>query len=1349
MKTTLKFLIAFSLFGVACGKPLPTQKSPVTTQSTKRVAVPRKPVAPYTGPVDISFRSDAVSPTLAAYGFHASKGVHIPFVTEKVFHTQSTSSTALFENTSVIDSDDFYTEKTVLATDTQQRYTLQLKVDTPLSDNVELEVLINGFPWLKSKDISSDKLVFAKEGILLESSNKIELKVKGDYRGGVQLSLIDAGSAGIIRNTLNPSTSYTGPIFDPNNPLTLGALTPLPQIPKVKDGRVIPSVSLNGGVGSSFSAGEFQVRVKAPVEDNLQEILSKYAGSVTSILENDEFALFLDISKADLKALPERLRELNALLDGDAALKSVAFDSLEGAQNFALMVELLLAAQKGEWIESLDINPVLVNNSAGSYEGRSTSQNLSMNAQDSWWLRDTGVLEAWKYTMGYQRQNNRPVKVAVVDSSFKHLDKLQEPGQDMQGQILTTRFAEVGFETMPQQRGKGAYYNRVLSEAAQEAFITTEDPGNKTAHGTSQISTIASNINDKVGVVGIAPHAKIIPIKIGEEIDSAHAPIENDYVIVMGWSLRVALEAAGILQSDVVSITHSNIVNAMDNWLQRVNAVTTSSPYGWLSSLQYQVDLLELPKGTTPQSNQVICVFNAGNMGNHVRNTLPAGRLKNIVIAGALSPNNGSFERAIFDNDKSHAGRILFDNGNLDSNQEMASAWWTNSGSPGTGGNIPLFSAISQWESGSGFYNLKIWAPGRDMGAQGVYPKDINDLPEEQRPLSIRENWGGTSAATPFTAGALALLKAVQPNATVKSILAQNLVKYKTIQTQDNLLKDYYDDGENRRGVRLEPFNLSLSVVDVEETIKSHSYAQNINNQARTFTGVLKKAANNRPYLKNGDQEIDLSLFTEEPEFHTASTLNVGAGPRLKALSTQLEQDHYQSFWNQVAFAANGYGVTHKALINKPIRVTGWLYQAPEETDPYNIEIADVSREIQQQDIVLLPIDEGGFKALSVNGTPQASQIPQNSYVYDKTGNRWLVEGQTLNVDVNDFVGIQFNQPIRTLEVKIGPVLVPIVDIIENLAVIGIPDDLPAGVHDAIITASGQSLTLEDVVSKATQQAMPYVEPAATPASVSPGQDKRVRVFNISEGDQGKVYLNDILLATVNGGEDESINLGPYTEYPLRSDQRNEVRFELENNQGDGYTYGFEIYMEGASIFKDVQGQANSHWVKNSSNEIDTKEGLAYQERVWLHNTGILPVGAGDFWIKVSQMDNDEELEISVNNHTGDSQWNNDHFVVKPEFQTFYKKLPWTSESCSKNENCWCESYDAYCWTSNYLSYSLFNQSGGYSHNIEIYKGIYLIYRDRAGQKDGWGADQNNQDTSTSWPVKSNGIAFWKFGPKP
>ncbi|MBF2055054.1 MAG: hypothetical protein IGS03_16520 [Candidatus Sericytochromatia bacterium] len=46
---------------------------------------------------------------------------------------------------------------------------------------------------------------------------------------------------------------------------------------------------------------------------------------------------------------------------------------------------------------------------------------------------------------------------------------------------------------------------------------------------------------------------------------------------------------------------------------------------------------------------------------------------------------------------------------------------------------------------------------------------------------------------------------------------------------------------------------------------------------------------------------------------------------------------------------------------------------------------------------------------------------------------------------------------------------------------------------------------------------------------------------------------------------------------------------------------------------------------------------------------------------------------------------------------------------------------------------------------MDVYKGIYLLSRQRDGQPNGWGANQNSQATD-SWGVQWLDAKFWKHG---
>jgi len=1340
MKPILRILLGICLIITgACGELSPRTQGPLP-------ALTKAPRPAYTGPVQVSFDTSLVSPVLASYGYHKSQPAQtLVFPAATDFKIQALpEGPVVFQETFTQGTEPLELSRSFQVTDTSKVYTLHLQNGDATGQHpvAEATVKLNGHRWIGPSDFAAEPLELEKTDILLEANTSLSLQLAGEPEAQLTLTVVEAGAAGTIRrlNAHNTAPAAGQATFDPDDPDSLGALEPFVQIPVSEDGRSLPTFSLNGGVPATISGGELLLKIRPPVQQNLAQILQRYQGRVMDEISSDEFQIFVNLDTVILKALPANLRALNALVDGDAAIESVAFDSGQGARMFALMVELLLAAQQDELIEALDVNPVLFNNAAGSFEGRSTQGNQSMNAQDSWWLKQTGVLQAWDRSMGFQRANNRPVRVAVVDSDFVVLDEGIKTGQDLQGQVLTTRLAEVTFNAIPQHGGQGTI-NRVLSEGGQQAFVKYDQfLAQKTGHGTSQASTIASNINDEAGIVGVAPHAKIIPVKIGsfkpkrEDLQKANLG-SNVSDVIMGWELRMALQAAGLMQADIVSVTSSTVSNDIDNWLNNVNAMTTGAPYGWLNALQYQVDL-------QAQVNRMICLFNAGNMGSHVRNTLPAGKLRNIVIVGAVAENlsrTPPFERALFLGAGTENGLFnpIIAAGNttskLHQNEEAASVWWTGGSSPN---NPNVSSQIMHWETTLGAQNLKIWAPGRNMGAFGAREdlKDIHNsaLGRIAVPI-VSNNWGGTSAATPFTAGALALLKALQPDLTVPDLISGNWVKFKTVQSTDNLLKDFYAQGVKRHGVRLPPFNLSVPVIDVAATLAGNAQLNTPANQLKEFVGTLRQGADNRPYLETDNGNWDLAQFVEVEAFHTSSSSSQDA--RLKELSGQLKQNNYQVFWNKVAFNIGSQKVRNSGLINSLVRVKGWSYQVlADNAYPQKIEVADV-------------IYQTTDNAMKILSAPDSQSLPVNSYVYDKTGNRWLIPGQTLDVNPNDFVGINFSQPIHNLEVKIGPILVPIIDILENLAVIGIPDDLPSGVHDVVLKASGQTLTLEQVVSKASGVIQPYPEPPHTPPSNNPGQRKAIRIFNVSGNDQARAYLNGSLLATVEAEEDLTIELGPDSAYPLLTSQRNEIRMEL-TSQGPGYTYGFEVFRDSDLLFRDIQGNAaNQQLVLTPEGEIDPRTDLVYTERLWLHNTGILPIGAGDFWVKIYNMGHDEELKISANNQTGDIQWPNDQFLVKPQYQTFYRQLPWHSEICVQGTDCWCrQDLNDFCWSRNTLNLEFFNTTGSYSYAFEVYKGIYLIYRNRDGQPNGWGAENNRQEISNPWGIMYAQINFWKYG---
>lgn len=139
-----------------------------------------------------------------------------------------------------------------------------------------------------------------------------------------------------------------------------------------------------------------------------------------------------------------------------------------------------------------------------------------MNTEDSWWLNDksTKVTRAWNYSQGFNQSKGKGVRIAVIDGGFSGLNYHMGSGKDLEGQILESEVLNVVLEknvTFP-NGSKGARLENKKLDLEKE---TNDSITNNSSHGTKVIGTIAARVNNGVGISGIAPGAKIIPIKVG------------------------------------------------------------------------------------------------------------------------------------------------------------------------------------------------------------------------------------------------------------------------------------------------------------------------------------------------------------------------------------------------------------------------------------------------------------------------------------------------------------------------------------------------------------------------------------------------------------------------------------------------------------------------------------------------------------------------------------------------------------------------------------------------------------------------------------------------------------------
>jgi len=394
-----------------------------------------------------------------------------------------------------------------------------------------------------------------------------------------------------------------------------------------------------------------------------------------------------------------------------------------------------------------------------------------------------------------------------------------------------------------------------------------------------------------------------------------------------------------------------------------------------------------------------------------------------------------------------------------------------------------------------------------------------------------------------------------------------------------------------------------------------------------------------------------------------------------------------------------------------------------------------------------LSSSDGGFGTFSVKNTPPPpASLPYDHYIYGAMGGRWILPQQTLPVNPNEFVGIYFNQPIQNLEVKIGPVTVPIVDVLRDLAVIGIPDDLPAGVHDVVIKASGQTLTLEQVVSKASE-ALPTYPEASPPPSANPGRYGQVRIFNLAADSEARVTLNGETVLSAQGGGDVNLSaaVGPDTPYPLLDQERNRFCFELTNHSG-GYTYGFEL----GWVFQDIQGTAGQQNVLTANGEEDTRTGVVYSQCFNTHafvrpmglpykdENGLVIGDSQPFWVKVFNLSPGTSMKVS--------SWSDPGRTVQASQDSDAFELGFDGDASERDSGFWVDDdgkrhfYETY--NAGELQWRILNPEGAQaSYGIELYRGIHLLYRFQDGLAGHWGANQNQ--TPYSAPEGSFRMPFF------
>ncbi len=227
----------------------------------------------------------------------------------------------------------------------------------------------------------------------------------------------------------------------------------------------------------------------------------------------------------------------------------------------------------------------------------SSSGSWGQSYDDLWWLKRVRADQAWSISRGTD------VPVAVIDTGFdfNHPDLASN---------LWSNLAELNGTP-----GIDDDHNGFIDDIHGWDFYNQDnDPRDDHGHGTAVSGVIAAVADNTLGIAGIAPESKIIPIKVLNSQGSGFV----SHVIS-------AIRYAADLGAKVINMSLGVLKNFLSKSLQ--------------TSFQNAVSYAK-SKGS-------VLVAAAGNENSRVENSYPAG-IKDVIAVGAIEPVTD--QRAYFSN---------------------------------------------------------------------------------------------------------------------------------------------------------------------------------------------------------------------------------------------------------------------------------------------------------------------------------------------------------------------------------------------------------------------------------------------------------------------------------------------------------------------------------------------------------------------------------------------------------------------------------------------------------------------------------------------------------------------------